>query len=108
MICQKGRDHWQTPQETEINGYGDCEDKAIWLFTKLRANRYENVRLVVGKLKRSFHGYHAWVEYVDVKGVTHILDSSTQARIWKRHEISPSYFVPCFSYDEKTRYMHPV
>ena len=107
-LKDEGRDHWQTPQETEINGYGDCEDKAIWLFKRLRESRYESVRVVVGKLKKNFHGYHAWVEHTDAKGTTHILDASTQTRIWKRHEISHSYFVPYFSYDEKTRHMHPV
>ena len=105
---EKGRDHWQTPEETEINGYGDCEDKAIWLFKKLRENRYQNARVVVGKLKEGYQGYHAWVEYTDATGVTHILDASTQAKIWKRQEVTPSYFVPYFSYDEKIRYMHPV
>ncbi len=107
-LKDEGRDHWQTPRETEINGYGDCEDKAIWLFKRLRETGYENVRVVVGKLKKSFHQYHAWVEYTDEKGIAHILDASTQTRIWRRHEISSSYFVPFFSYDEKARYMHPA
>ncbi len=51
-------DHWQSPSETESRRAGDCEDKSIWLFSRLKMNGYQNLRLVVGKYRPTDRQYH--------------------------------------------------
>ena len=91
-------DIWQTPQETERKGSGDCEDKAVWLFYQLKQNGHENVRLVIGKYKSISAGYHVWVAY--------ILDPATQKRIWKSNDFPNEFYRPLYSFDGQNRYRH--
>ncbi|GEM_PF-1499497 len=95
---------WQTPQETERKGSGDCEDKAVWLFHQLKLNGYENVRLVVGKYKSVNRGYHVWVAYTDRDSVSYILDPAAQKRIWKSDDFSSAFYRPLYSFDGQNRY----
>ena len=100
-------DIWQTPQETERKGSGDCEDKAVWLFHRLRQNGYENVRLVIGKYKSISAGYHVWVTYADKNSASYILDPAAQKRIWKSDDFANGFYRPLYSFDGQNRYRYP-
>ena len=64
-------DFWQFPEETEHLGRGDCEDKAIWLYAKMLAEGFDDVRLVLGKYIESDTVFHAWVVwYPQIKRVS--------------------------------------
>lgn len=60
----RGEDYWQPPEITEMLGTGDCEDKAILFWYKLRhVYKAKQVYLVGGEVNDLFHrGGHAWVE----------------------------------------------
>ena len=101
-------DYWQTPQETENNGSGDCEDKAVWLYANLKQNGYANVRLVIGKYRSFETRYHVWVTYTDQTGATYLLDPAIQKRVWKAGDFSQGFYKPVYSFDGQNRYRHPA
>ncbi len=76
-------DDWQSPWLTEMKQAGDCEDKALWLYTRLRAQGYDNVRLVIGHYRAMDKDYHVWIMHRDGEGITRILDPTLQNRVWK-------------------------
>lgn len=102
----KGKDTWQTPEETEMRRAGDCEDKAVWLYAQLKANGHTSARLVIGKYKSFQKTYHVWVTYADAQGTTYILDPATQTRPWVLGNFSKGFYIPYYSYDGKKRYRH--
>src|SRR5262249_23948429 len=75
-------DIWQSADETSKIFSGDCEDKAIWLYTQLRRNGYSDVHLVIGKYGPSSTKFHVWVTYVDETGVNWLLDPTMQRKPW--------------------------
>jgi hypothetical protein len=105
-VRERGRDEWQAPEVTERRKAGDCEDKALWLYTKLRDAGYENLRLVIGRFRPVDAVYHVWVTYEDGAGVTHLLDPTKQSRVWNLAHVSSGFYRPVFSYDGWVRYRH--
>ena len=76
-------DLWQSAEETSKNYGGDCEDKAIWLYTKMRQNGYQNVSLVIGKYGPNSREFHMWVTYKNESGENLLLDPTIQRKPWK-------------------------
>jgi hypothetical protein len=101
-----GRDIWQTPQETESRWSGDCEDKAVWLYARLKQNGFSGVRLVVGRMHANGSGLHVWVTLSDSEGHTWILDPTAQRRIWKDSDFMPGLYRPIYSFDGMNRYRY--
>lgn len=99
-------DRWQTAEETEARRSGDCEDKAIWLYTKLKEEGYSGIRLVIGKYRPHERNYHVWVNYTDASGREYILDPAIQKRAWERSAISYGFYEPYFSYDGPEKFRH--
>ena len=99
-------DRWQSAEETERKFSGDCEDKAVWLFTKLKEAGYPNVRLVVGKYRMHDASFHVWVTYASPAGVVYLLDAAIQNRIWEISAASSDFYHPFFSFDGRNRYRH--
>lgn len=99
-------DHWQTPQETAQKRSGDCEDKAVWLYARLKQNGIENVRLVIGKYKSMDRSFHVWVQVADPDGSIFILDPAAQKRIWRSGDFSGGFYNALYSYDGKNRFKH--
>jgi hypothetical protein len=77
------KDVWQKANVTAQTYRGDCEDKAIWLYTQLRKNNYENVALVIGKYGPQSREFHMWVTYTDDAGQHMLLDPTIQRKPWK-------------------------
>ncbi len=77
------RDRWQSAEQTSQYFSGDCEDKAIWLYTQLRRNGYRDVSLHIGKYAPSSQKLHMWVTYVDEEARTMLLDPTMQRKAWE-------------------------
>jgi hypothetical protein len=103
---EKGRDHWQTPGETESRWAGDCEDKAVWLYANLKMNGHKGVRLVVGRQNASTRGFHVWVVIEASNGGFFVLDPTAQKRIWNGSDFSRGEYRPLYSFDGINRYRH--
>lgn len=79
---KKKRDAWQSADQTSQYFSGDCEDKAIWLYTQMRRNGYRDVSLHIGKYGPSSQKFHMWVTYVDTENRTILLDPTMQRKPW--------------------------
>ena len=77
-----GADYWQIPLETEKLGMGDCEDKSIWLYSKLLKEGFDNIRLVLGYYRISKSSFHMWVNWY-TNGRVYILDPTMNDDIWQ-------------------------
>lgn len=87
------KDYWQTPGETLMLGYGDCEDKALLLWYTLRhVHGVKSARFVVGRTHRFLNKCpHAWVEVGAGFGIL-ILDPTAK-------EMRPRYMYSIFAYE---------
>lgn len=100
-----GADNWQLPEETEKKGRGDCEDKAIWLYSKLLKEGFEDVRLVVGKQREDSSGFHTWVAwYPDHK--VYILDPTLESEVWEINKFPQGYYQPYYSFYREKSWKH--
>lgn len=77
----KGMDDWQSADQTLKSYSGDCEDKAIWLYTQLRKNGFENTSLHIGRYASDSRKFHMWVTVSGVDG-TILLDPTNQRKPW--------------------------
>jgi hypothetical protein len=84
-------DLWQSADETSKFLRGDCEDKAIWLYTTLRREGYQDVSLHIGKYGPTSQKFHMWVTYVD-GGRTLLLDPTMQRRAWDVNAFSEKFY----------------
>jgi hypothetical protein len=107
-VSDEGRDYWQTPEETEAKGSGDCEDKAVWLYVQLKKNNVDSARLVIGRYRSIDRGLHVWVTMTDKDGHMIVLDPSKQKRVWALTDFSEKYYNPIYSFDGFNRYRHSV
>ena len=76
------RDRWQSADETSRYFSGDCEDKAIWLYTQMRRNGRDDAALHIGKYTPSSRKFHMWVTLEDGSGRTLLLDPTIQRKPW--------------------------
>lgn len=81
--ADRRQDYWQSADETSQKHAGDCEDIAIWLYTKLKEAGYRDIELVVGRYRTIDSKLHMWVTYRDPKGEVYILDPVIQKKPWK-------------------------
>jgi predicted transglutaminase-like cysteine proteinase len=100
-------DYWQLPHQTEKRGKGDCEDKAIWLYSKLLKKGFKNVRLVIGKYRSSDIIFHAWVVWYH-KSRIFILDPTHQGAIKELKNFSSDYYRPYYSYYHSVKWHHQM
>ncbi len=97
---------WQSAEETSLKGSGNCADKAVWLYTELKKNGYNNVSLMIGKYHSFDSIFHAWVVYVDKSEQTWLLDSAMQIQPWKAGDLPESFYVPFYSFSGEIRYCY--
>ena len=105
-VSDGSQDYWQTAEETDSKRAGDCEDKAIWLFARLKQSAYNNVQLVIGKYKSIDINYHVWVTCTDESGNTYLLDPAIQKRIWTNESFASGFYTQVYSYDGVNRYRY--
>jgi len=102
---KKGADYWQLPEETEKLGTGDCEDKAIWLYSKLLKDGFEDVRLVIGKEKENSRIFHSWVAWYP-QGKVYILDPANDSQMWELRKYPKGYYKPYYSFYRDKSWRH--
>jgi hypothetical protein len=87
----KGRDYWQTPEETLEKGIGDCEDIAIYTH-HLLLRKGIKAEVVVGLLGPNAKHGHCWVEY-EQDGGRFIIEPKYSV-ILKRKNVPDFMYVP--------------
>ncbi len=100
-----GADNWQLPFETEALGRGDCDDKAIWLYSKLLKEGFNDVRLVLGNYKRGKLSVHMWVNWYH-NGQVYILDPTINNGISRAEDYSKDYYKPYYSFHRDKKWKH--
>ncbi|MGR3174054.1 MAG: hypothetical protein ACUZ8N_05590 [Candidatus Scalindua sp.] len=101
----RGADNWQLPFETEKLGTGDCDDKAIWLYSKLIKEGIDDVRLVLGNYKRGELSVHMWVNWYH-DGQVFILDPTIDNGIRPAEQYSKDYYQPFYSFHKGKKWKH--
>ena len=94
-------DYWQTPDQTERNSMGDCEDFAIWAWVQLLRQGTRS-RMVLGGLY-SDDLNHAWVQ-IYARGAVGVLECTPTGYnqvIGSRHATE---YRPVFSIDKNLRW----
>lgn len=99
-------DDWQEPSVTEKLKRGDCEDMAVWVYRELKKNGYENVRIMVGKFEVKDRNHHTWAVCAAPDGDDWIVDPALARKIWKRSDLLPEVYVPAYSFDGQSKYVH--
>lgn len=94
----------QTPAETEATKSGDCKAKALWLASKMGSR---NVRFVIGKASVERNVNHAWLIWEGPQGWL-ILDATMFGKPLQPDRLSPTDYVPNFSYAPGGKYAHAV
>lgn len=94
----------QTPEQTESSKSGDCKAKSLWLASKLNDRA---VRFVIGKAKAGQSMSHAWLIWNGPEGWT-ILDATLYSTPLNPTRISPSQFVPIYSFAPGGKYAHAM
>ncbi|HRU04154.1 MAG TPA: hypothetical protein P5137_00095 [Candidatus Brocadiia bacterium] len=101
----RGQDHWQMPDETETRGGGDCEDMAIWLYTKLLASGVDEARLCIGRKHASDHEMHCWVMW-PAGGAYYVLDPTTRRGVMRTEDLPSESYRPVYSYNKNQKFAH--
>lgn len=89
---------WQTPEQTERSATGDCKDKALWLYSRLREAGATALELVIGKQNLFDAELHAWViaRHADRN---YLLDPTHCGSVWELSDFDWDEYVPFYSYD---------
>ena len=65
-IINKQEDHWATPKEFLITGYGDCEDYVIIKYFSLIKLGFDENKLFITVVKETYYGgYHMVLTYFE-------------------------------------------
>lgn len=94
----------QSPAETESLRSGDCKAKSLWLASKMGSRK---VRYVIGKARLVSTISHAWLIWEGPDGWL-ILDATNYSKPLSPSRISPSEFIPTYSYSPSGKYTHAV
>jgi hypothetical protein len=94
---------WKTPTEVNSDRMGDCKGKAVALCEKLLVNGAHNVRLVIGKHRRTDLRTHAWVEWETLQG-TLLLDPTLNWTATKTECQDQSTYIPLYAYENGRKY----
>jgi hypothetical protein len=90
------------PEVTAARKVGDCKDKALWLCDQLED---QNVRFVIGRMKRSSHIRHAWVLWNDGTEWW-VLDCTLNFRPIQASKVAPGDYVPLYSWSKSGTFRH--
>lgn len=70
-------DEWQLPNETIEKKTGDCEDKSILFYHKIKSSGNNKVRIIIGRTINETVSYHAWNE-IEIDNTTYIVDTTAR------------------------------
>jgi transglutaminase superfamily protein len=95
----------QSPEQLEASGRGDCKDKALWLYAKLRAAGARNVQMVIGKKDTRSEEFHAWI-YLTLDGRTYLLDPTFSSSVVEASEFGAEEYIAVYGYDGAGTYVY--
>ena len=98
---------WKTPKEVDSSWTGDCKDKALWLYAKLKEAGVRDLRLVIGRKDRGSRQFHAWL-YLTLDGLAYLLDPTRSGDVWKQTEFGDDEYIPAYSFDGESAYSHGI
>jgi predicted transglutaminase-like cysteine proteinase len=99
------KDYWQNPDEIEISKAGDCEDKSLWLYSKLIEEGFTDIRLVIGKYKADNTNAHVWVEWYNESDIF-ILDGTYNDGLQIVSNLPVWLYKPLYSYYKDQKWKH--
>lgn len=99
------KDYWQNPDEIEISKAGDCEDKSLWLYSKLIEEGFTDIRLVIGKHAVDNKNTHVWVEWYN-DGEIFILDGTYSDGLQILSYLPVWLYKPLYSYYKDQKWKH--
>ena len=102
---RRGDRPWQTPEELEHSATGDCKDKALWLYSKLKAAGATSLELVIGKQNLFDSEFHAWV-IARHANRDYLLDPSNRSSVWEISDFDWDEYVPFYSYDDSNAFCY--
>jgi hypothetical protein len=94
----------QTPEQTEQTHSGDCKAKSLWLAYKMSTRK---VIYVIGKARAVSTMSHAWLVWQSPNGWL-ILDATNFSQPLSFGQISPTEFIPLYSFSSSGKYVHSV
>lgn len=94
----------QSPEVTEKIHAGDCKAKSLWLAYKMDSH---DVRYVIGKARAVSTIAHAWLVWKGPDGWL-ILDATNFSTPLVPERLSPSEFIPMYSYTATGKYLHSI
>jgi len=106
VLDPRGRDYWQSPEETRNKGRGDCEDIAIY-FQHLMKKRGFDGEVVFGLKNSAARTGHAWYE-CDLLGERYVIEPASDL-LHRRSRLPASLYVAANDVDgvrEKVRAYH--
>ncbi len=81
-IINKQEDHWATPKEFLIAGYGDCEDYVIIKYFSLIKLGFDEKKLFITVVKERYYGgYHMVLSYFKEEGKSPLILDNLSFRI---------------------------
>jgi hypothetical protein len=95
--------HWQTPTEVNLTQVADCKGKAVALYTEMRRNGAQNLRIVIGKHHLYNSVTHAWLEWDRPEG-SFTLDPTFNETPIRTTELDPMSYLPFYAYDGARKY----
>ena len=102
-VVNKQEDHWSTPKEFLVTGYGDCEEYAITKYYTLKELGFEPQKLCLAIVKDRYTGtYHMVLLYFEDEAASPLVLDNLSFRILPLAERKDLIFRYCFN--EKTTY----
>jgi predicted transglutaminase-like cysteine proteinase len=96
-IINKKEDHWSTPKEFLITGYGDCEDYVIIKYFTLIKLGFDEKKLFLNIVKENYRGgYHMVLSYFKSKGEAPLVLDNLSFKILnldKRKDLKADVFI---------------
>ena len=94
---------WRTPAEVEAANSADCKGKAVALYSQMRANGAQNVRVIIGKRRHEDAATHAWLEW-ERRGATYLLDPTFNSVAVRMEQEDPLSYIPFYVYEGGSKY----
>lgn len=96
-VIKNKEEHWATPKEFLITGYGDCEDYAIIKYFTLVKLGFEKERLFLTGVKDKYSGgYHMVLSYFQDKDKSPLILDNLSFKILslqKREDLEVDIFI---------------
>jgi hypothetical protein len=85
-----------SPEVTEALGEGSCQDKSLWLASRMND---DSIEYVIGRARGSSNGLHAWLQWKS-HGHAWVLDCTNYSKPIRRDQIPHGQYVPYYHWSK--------